>query len=86
MLIKFTLRACQFEKRIINVHATGCSLFQGGGDACRGGGGIYLNTVLALAHLECEQNWTKIEITLAFWRVREAAPAVGWQFVTSAPS
>lgn len=28
----------------------------------------------------------KIGITLAFWKVREAVPAAGWQFVTSALS
>lgn len=52
MVIKFTLRACQFEKRIINAYATGCSLLQG---RCVGGlwgKTIHLNTVLTLAHLE----------------------------------
>lgn len=44
------------------------------------------DTVLALAHLEIEQNWMEIRITLAFWRVRKAVPTAGWQFVTSAPS
>lgn len=82
MLIKFTLRACHFEKGIINVHGTGCSLMQEGW----GGAWIHLNTLLELAHLEREQNWMKIGITLAFWRVREAVPAAGWPFVTSAPS
>lgn len=51
-----------------------------------GWGVYYLNTVLALAHLEREQNWMKMRITLAFWRVRKPVPAAGWQFVTSAPS
>lgn len=36
------------------------------------------DTVLALAHLEIEQNWTEIRITLAFWRVRKpVSTAVG---------
>lgn len=59
----------------------GAPLCKGVGVAC-----IHLNTVLALAHLEQEQNWMRIGITLAFWRVKEAVPAAGWQFVTSAPS
>lgn len=58
----------------------------GGGGIGGWGEGIHLNTVLALAHLEQEQNWMKIGITLAFWSVRGAIPAAGWQFVTSAPS
>lgn len=59
----------------------GALFCKGLGVAC-----IHLNTGLALAHLQQERNWMKIEITLAFWRVKEAVPAAGWQFVTSAPS
>lgn len=43
----------------------------------------HVNMVLSPAHLEWEQHWMKIGITLAFWRVRETVPAAGWQFVTS---
>lgn len=42
--------------------------------------------VWAQTHLQWEQNWMEIGITLVFRRAREAVPPAGWQFVTSASS
>lgn len=84
MLFNFTLEACQFEGRITDVHASRCSPSWGEGREC-----AHLNhfiVVWAQTHLQWEQNWMEIGITLVFRRAREAVPSAGWKFVTSASS
>lgn len=59
MLFNFTLEACQFERGIIDVHATRCSPSWGEGSKC-----AHLNhfiVVLAQTHLEQEQNRMELE-------------------------
>lgn len=58
-LIKFTLRACQFEKGIINAHATRCSPLQGGG-GCMYPFKYCVSTSTFGTRAKLDENWNNI--------------------------